>query len=128
MTDTAASPWDPMLAAARDGVLKLQLCGTCGTAQYPPRELCGNCLGEDLRWQSVDNLGTVLAVSVLHVSNEEYYRSRLPWRIATVKLECGPVVFVNLPGSAVGGGARVRVAATAGSGGPLVLEAVEAKG
>ena len=122
----SAALWVPMLAAARDGVLTLQVCRNCKSVQYPPSELCRDCLGDDLDWQPVDGSGTVLAVSVLEVTNEEHLRSRLPWRIATVRLDCGPVVFVNLPGDA-GGGARVRISPSVDAD-RVILGAAQAKG
>jgi len=124
----SAALWEPMRAAARDGVLMLQHCESCGCVQYPPRELCRDCLCESMQWRPVDGLGTVLAVSVLQVTNDARFRSRLPWPIATVKLDCDAIVFVNLAGQDVGGGARVRVAAGLDAEDGVVLEAVEVKG
>lgn len=92
------------------GALTLQCCPGCGQVNYPPRELCGHCLAADLQWRSVDDGGVVQATATLHYSLEEEYRQHLPWPVASVKLNCGPVVMAHLqPGVAPGIPVRVRV-------------------
>ena len=78
------------------GDLQLQVCGNCGQVNYPRRELCGNCLADALDWQTVDSAGTVQSLSELHYSLEPVYAANLPWRVASVKLACGQVVFAHL--------------------------------
>ena len=82
------------LPATRD--LQLQVCGSCGRVNYPVRELCGNCLADALHWQAVDAGGTVQSLSELHYSLETAYTNHLPWRVASVKLDCGPVALAHL--------------------------------
>jgi len=43
---------------AVDGELTLQQCSACQTVQYPPRELCRNCLGDELNWSAVSRGST----------------------------------------------------------------------
>ena len=82
--------------AAAQGLFALQVCSACHTVQYPPRDVCCACLHDDLPWQPVPNGATVVASSTLHNSNEAYFQAQLPWRIATVKLDCGPVAIAHL--------------------------------
>lgn len=82
--------------AAQHHQFALQVCSECQTVQYPPRDVCGNCLHDELPWQEVPNTGLVVASSTLHHSNEAYFQSQLPWRIGTVQLDCGPVVIAHL--------------------------------
>lgn len=82
--------------AAEQGIFKLQVCTTCQTVQYPPRDVCSHCLNDDLPWQEVPNGASVVASSTLHHSNEPYFQEKMPWRIATVKLDCGPVAIAHL--------------------------------
>lgn len=106
------------------GGLKLQVCEDCNTVQYPPRELCKQCLGPKLTWAEVDAGGTMLACTTLFTSLEPYFRERLPWRIATVKLDCGPVLMTHIAASCHRRDARVRVMFARDDGGSAVLVAV----
>lgn len=85
-----------LTAAAEQGQFALQVCSACQAVQYPPRDVCCQCLHDDLPWQPVPNGATVVASSTLHHSNEPYFQEKLPWRIGTVKLDCGPVAIAHL--------------------------------
>ncbi|MFK8021141.1 MAG: Zn-ribbon domain-containing OB-fold protein [Pseudomonadales bacterium] len=79
--------------------LSLQQCTECGAVNYPPRELCQNCLSDTLRWRTSDTSGRLLEAVELHHSLWEFYKRRLEaasWPIATVRLVAGPVVFTHL--------------------------------
>ena len=106
------------------GGLKLQVCEDCNTVQYPPRELCKHCLGPKLAWAKIDAGGTVLACTTLFTSLEPYFRERLPWRIGTVKLDCGPVLMTHIAASCHRRDARVQVMFARDDGGSALLVAV----
>jgi uncharacterized OB-fold protein len=93
--------------------MRLQRCAACGAAQYPPREVCGVCLSDEVRWEGADSLpGRVLACTRLHHSNEAGFRARLPLVVGLVKFDAGPVAVCFIAGAAVGGDrVRVRVGA-----------------
>jgi uncharacterized OB-fold protein/NAD(P)-dependent dehydrogenase (short-subunit alcohol dehydrogenase family) len=97
-----------LTAAAAVGRFALQVCADCGTVQYPPREACGACLSPRLPWREVPPGGEVIAATTLHISADPYFRQRMPWRIGTVAMDCGPSVIVHLHGD-VAPGARVRM-------------------
>jgi uncharacterized OB-fold protein len=78
------------------GELMLQYCSQCRHINYPPRELCGHCLADSLQWQLVENTGTVQSITQLHYSLEPEYAEHLPWTVANIKLDCGPVVLAHL--------------------------------
>jgi uncharacterized OB-fold protein len=85
--------------ANRDCALALQHCVDCGCVQYPSRELCQQCLQDELQWQETDTRGVVLNRIALHHSISEYYNHKIkrsPWPIASVKLNCGATVFAHL--------------------------------
>ena len=44
----------------------------------------------------MDPSGILVATTVLHHSNDVYFRERLPWRIGTVKMTAGPVVIAHV--------------------------------
>lgn len=97
-----------LTAAAAEGRFDLQHCFDCGTVQYPPRSACVKCLSHRLEWRETDGAGELLAETILHHSNELYYRERVPLRLGTVKLDAGPGVLAHLHGDCTPGLVRVR--------------------
>jgi len=97
-----------LTAAAAQGEFRLQVCADCGAVQYPPREVCRECLSEHLHWQPVNPYGTLVATTTLHHSNDLYFRERLPWRIGTVRLDVGVSVVAHVHGDCAENG-RVRL-------------------
>ncbi len=110
-----------LTAAAAMGRLELQVCGHCGTVQYPPREACHHCVSPDLKWQPQSGAGTLLAITTLDHSNDLYFRERLPWRLGMVQLDAGPSVMVHLHGEVGAAPCRVRVGARLDRTGQAVL-------
>jgi uncharacterized OB-fold protein len=98
----------PLQDASRHDGLRLQVCTRCDATQYPPRERCAECLADALAWQTVDGHATVLAVSALAHSLEPWFSARLPWQVASLRLDAGPVVFAHLATEASRGD-RLRV-------------------
>ena len=85
-----------LTAAAALGRFELQQCRDCAMVQYPPREACQKCLSIRLDWKPQPQGGELLAQTVLHHSNDLFFRERLPWRLGLVKLDCGPTVVAHL--------------------------------
>jgi NAD(P)-dependent dehydrogenase (short-subunit alcohol dehydrogenase family)/uncharacterized OB-fold protein len=85
-----------LTAAAALGRFELQQCRACGTVQYPPREACQKCLSIELAWRAQPRGGELLSATVLHHSNDLFFRERLPWRLGLVRLDCGPTVVAHL--------------------------------
>jgi NAD(P)-dependent dehydrogenase (short-subunit alcohol dehydrogenase family)/uncharacterized OB-fold protein len=85
-----------LTAAAALGRFELQQCKDCGMVQYPPREACQQCLSVALAWKAQPTGGNLLAQTVLHHSNDLFFRERLPWRLGLIKLDCGPTVVAHL--------------------------------
>jgi NAD(P)-dependent dehydrogenase (short-subunit alcohol dehydrogenase family)/uncharacterized OB-fold protein len=110
-----------LTAAAALGRFELQQCKDCGTVQYPPREACQQCLSVNLRWTAQAPGGQLVAQTVLHHSNDLFFRERLPWRLGLVKLDCGPTVVAHLHESV---SKRVRVRAMLDRAGQAVIAAL----
>ena len=87
-----------LTAAAARGEFQLQHCAECQAVQYPPKEMCGECLSDDLHWAAVDGSGTLLSETLLHHAHDLYFRERMPWRLGLVQLDCGPSVVAHLHG------------------------------
>jgi NAD(P)-dependent dehydrogenase (short-subunit alcohol dehydrogenase family)/uncharacterized OB-fold protein len=97
-----------LTAAAANGQFALQVCDHCKQVQYPPREVCGNCLSPDLPWQPVDDGGTLIATTEVAISSEIYFRERALWRTGIVAMDCGPSILAHLHGDCQSEG-RVRL-------------------
>src|SRR5262245_10875152 len=110
-----------LTAAAALGRFELQTCRDCGAVQYPPREACHACLSDRLAWTRQDGAGELLATTVLHHSNDLFFRERLPWRLAMVRLDAGSTVVVHQHADVSPGAARVRVDARLDKSGQAVL-------
>jgi NAD(P)-dependent dehydrogenase (short-subunit alcohol dehydrogenase family)/uncharacterized OB-fold protein len=110
-----------LTAAAALGRFELQQCRDCAAVQYPPREACEKCLSVRLSWRQQDDRGELLAATVLHHSNDLFFRERLPWRLGLIKLACGPTVVAHLHADVPAAPARLRVAARLDRAGQAVL-------
>ena len=113
-----------LTAAAALGRFELQQCRDCGTVQYPPREACQKCLSVILDWKAQPPGGELVAQTVLHHSNDLFFRERLPWRLGLVKLDCGPMVVAHLHQAAA---KRVHVRAMLDRAGQAVIAALPEK-
>lgn len=76
-------------------VFCLPSCRDCGLVLYPLRENCTNCLSTDLAWEPVDNNATVIESTSLHHTLEPHLKEKLPWHVALVKMDAGPVALVT---------------------------------
>jgi len=110
-----------LTAAAALGRFELQQCAQCDSVQYPPREACQRCLSTRLKWKEQSGQGELLAATVLHHSNDLFFRERLPWRLGLVKLACGPTVVAHLHADVPPAPAKLRVAARLDRAGQAVL-------
>ncbi|MCE9657584.1 MAG: SDR family NAD(P)-dependent oxidoreductase [Burkholderiales bacterium] len=114
-----------LTAAAAEGRFELQVCKRCQAVQYPPRDACHRCLSPELKWTAQSGAGALLSETVLHHSNDPFYRERLPWRLGLVRLDAGPSVIVHLHGDVPSpqgpGDVRVRVGARLDRAGAAVL-------
>ena len=98
-----------LTTAAAEGRFMLQVCAECGATLYPPRDACPRCWSAQLPFRDVPPGGVVLATTTIRTSTDPYFRERLPWRIGTVALDCGPSFVAHLHGD-VREGTRVRMA------------------
>jgi NAD(P)-dependent dehydrogenase (short-subunit alcohol dehydrogenase family)/uncharacterized OB-fold protein len=116
-----------LTAAAALGRFELQQCRDCGTVQYPPREACQKCLSILLDWKPQPAGGELLAQTVLHHSNDLFFRERLPWRLGLVKLDCGPTLVSHLHTEIEDPPSRVRIRAMLDRAGQAVIAALPEK-
>lgn len=109
--------------------LAMQTCTTCGHVQYPPTELCGECLEDALIYRPISSNGTLLTRSELHHSLWEYFKRRLKsksWSMGSVQLDAGPVVIVHIGDETLQAGDPVQVFSHTDASQSTVLIAVNA--
>lgn len=111
-----------LAARNRQPGLRLPVCANCDCIVYPLRENCPSCLSDRLEWRPVDDTAELLAVTLLHHSNEAFFREQLPLRIGSVQFAAGAVAIVFVD-DGVQPGDRVRVVPRVDAGGNGVLAA-----
>lgn len=85
-----------LAVAAAQGRFALQVCADCGRSQYPPREACVGCLGARLQWCDVPTSGVLSAATTVRTSTDPYFRQHTPWRMGSVRLDCGVDAMAHL--------------------------------
>ncbi len=85
-----------LTASAATGRFRLQRCDDCARVCYPPRDACPHCLSAALPFCDVDRAGVLIAETTLHLPGEVHFRERAPWRIGTIRLDCGPMAVAHL--------------------------------
>jgi uncharacterized OB-fold protein len=83
--------------AAREGRLLIQQCPRCGHRQWYPRAVCTQCAA-DPEWLEATGRGTIHTYTVVRQQGIPAFKAELPYVIAMVELEEGPLIFGSLPG------------------------------
>ena len=87
-------PWpnpttQPFFDAAAQGRLDLQRCPRDGVFFYP-RSRCPECLGDDLKWETMSGRGEIAAVTIDRIGHDPALAADVPYVVAIVTLEEGP--------------------------------------
>jgi len=77
------------------GEIKLQQCEACDRVQYPPAEVCRQCLSDKLNWQTKSPSGRVIACVEVHRSYADDFAEGGPWWVASVSLGPGIVSYAH---------------------------------
>lgn len=94
ITDENRPFWD---SCARHQ-LSLQRCRACARLRYPISPVCPRCLGTDADWVPVSGRGRVFAYVVFHQVYHPAFRDEVPYNVALVQLEEGPLMLSNVIG------------------------------
>jgi uncharacterized OB-fold protein len=92
ITDVNRGFWE----ATERGELALQRCGDCGALRYPIAEVCPQCLSTSTEWTPLSGRASLFSWIVFHNAYHAGWRDRLPYNVALVKLEEGPLLFSNV--------------------------------
>jgi NAD(P)-dependent dehydrogenase (short-subunit alcohol dehydrogenase family)/uncharacterized OB-fold protein len=92
-----------LVAAAAEGRFALQVCEECAKVVYPPRDACPACFAPAPPFCDVPAGGRLLATTTIRTSTDSYYRERMPWRVGTIALDCGPAIVAHVHGDCADG-------------------------
>lgn len=81
--------------AAAEGRFALPQCRGCGTFVAPAHDCCPACLGGEFALGPASTGARVLSLTEAEVPFLNYFRERAPWRVALVRLDCGPTVLAH---------------------------------
>lgn len=78
------------------GELRIRTCHSCGTRFRFVSDWCPTCWSADLGWEAVSGRGKVAAMSVVHMAPYESVAARVPYVLALIELDEGPVMMSNV--------------------------------
>lgn len=90
----------PFWEACKRGKLTMQRCAETGEFFYPPSPVSPATRKPDWTWEELSGRATVWSWVVMHQVYYEGFRGEVPYVIAQVKLEEGPMIVTNLVGVA----------------------------
>ena len=76
--------------------LWLRHCKACGKAYFYPRDICPLCFSRDTDWVQASGKGTLFTFGIVHQIPRPGYTGPLPFVIAMVELEEGPIMPTNI--------------------------------
>ena len=96
--DETRGVWEGTLAEE----LRVQVCGACGNRQFPGSACCTGCLSQDLSWHAASGRGEVFSFTIVRHAFHPTFAEQIPYVLADVRLEEGPVVTSALTDVDVG--------------------------
>src|SRR5258707_1268460 len=88
----------PYWEAASLGGLVLPWGSRCGRHWLPAGPLCPNCLSRDYQWKVASGHGILEGHVVIHRAPAPWYKARLPYVVAQMRLAEGPRLLGNIIG------------------------------
>ena len=76
--------------------LWLRHCNQCNKAYFYPRDICPVCFGRDTKWIQASGTGTLYTYGIVHQIPRPNYKGPVPFVIAMVQLDEGPIMPTNL--------------------------------
>ena len=87
---------DPFWQGCKRREFMLQHCKSCGKYIWHPRMFCGNCQSSDLEWVKSNGTGTVYSYTTVYQAAHSFFRDRVPYVVAYVRMDEGVQVMSNL--------------------------------
>lgn len=83
-------------SSGRNATLSIPLCTTCNKAHWYPRLYCPHCGANTLKWINCSGKGEIHTFTVVRQSAHRYFKSKVPYILAMVALEEGPLLMSNV--------------------------------
>lgn len=83
------------LAAAK-GMLVIPNCRQCGRTFWHPRPRCPHCGSDQVEWTDSNGKGVVHTFTVVRNSSDPFFKLRVPYVVAMVLLDEGPMVMSSI--------------------------------
>lgn len=100
--DTVSDRDRTFWSAAAEGRLLVQKCSDCGYRQFYPRPGCEECGSGHLDWIEASGNGEVYSHTIIRRATEHpAFSGDVPYVVAYVALEEGPLFLTNVVGCAV---------------------------
>jgi uncharacterized protein len=74
----------------------MQRCDRCGSLRWTPRDTCPECLEPGGTWTEIGTGGTIWSFVVYHRAFHPSLRAAVPYNVALVRLDAGPMVVTSL--------------------------------
>lgn len=78
------------------GELRIQRCTRCDERWFPPATHCPKCLSREVEWVTASGRGRVWSWIVMHQRYFQAFEHELPYNVAMIELEEGPVMMSSL--------------------------------
>ena len=92
VTELSRPFWD----MTRQSILSIQVCDKCGDRHYPEAPVCPKCLSDQQSWKPVSGKGSIWSWVVYHRGYWDSFKDDLPYTVAIVELDEGPLFATNL--------------------------------
>jgi hypothetical protein len=89
---------EPYWTGGLSGELRLQQCANCGHIRYPLSTICPVCWSAEYAWTPMSGRGTVQSYIVFERAYHEAWADQVPYVVALIELDEGPVVHSNVVG------------------------------
>lgn len=86
--------------AAREGMLLIQLCRTCGRYQFYPRGHCVHCFAPDPEWTPASGRGRLHTYTIVQRTPNAEFAADCPYVLAIIELDEGPRMTARIIGKA----------------------------
>jgi len=80
----------PFWEAARQGVVAMQRCQSCGHFQHPPYPTCVNCMSIELKFEPVAGKGKIYAYTIMYHAGDKRFAAAVPYASIIVELDDAP--------------------------------------
>lgn len=78
--------------------LALQRCARCSQFRFPASPVCPECNSEQSEWTPTSGRGELVSWVIFHKSYFRSFDSDLPYNVALIRLDEGPVICANVVG------------------------------